>query len=215
MNSSPSNNGDNSKFVIETGDKLAVIGKTNSGKSTFVRNLIKYREITFREPITRIIYVYKFPQPWFDELIDEVEFVTELPTIVPSHGQTLLIVDDACEAAFEEISHFFLRSARHTRTTIVFIYQCVFSNSDAFRRIINNTDIFIFTYMPKGVHHLGIMFRQFFGSKQQVLEALNLYNESMLVKYGSLIYDVRQGSPFQFRRNIFCEDGKIEEAFKI
>jgi energy-coupling factor transporter ATP-binding protein EcfA2 len=209
-------NSSNDKFVIETGEKISILGKTNSGKSTFVRNLIKYRDVTFREAVTRIIYVYKFPLDWFEEFSDEVEFVTDIPTNISPRGHNLLIVDDACENAFEDISSWFLRSARHTKTSIVFIYQSVFNSaSEAYKRIINNTDVFVFSYLPKGKYQLGILFRQFFDTKQQVKEALKLYNESMLVKYSYLIFDVRQGTKFQFRRNIFFEHNEVEEAFQI
>jgi ABC-type dipeptide/oligopeptide/nickel transport system ATPase component len=204
------------KFQIDPGEKIVVLGKTGSGKSTFVRNLIKYRDITFRKPVTKIVYVYKFVQDWFEELRDIVDFVQDIPTSLTPGEHTLLIVDDACEKSFEEISQWFLRSARHNKTTIVFIYQSVFNtSSDSFKRIINNTDIFVFSFQPKGIFQLSILFRQFFGNKEQVKDALNLYRECMQTKYSYLIFDVRQGVNFPFRRNIFCEYGQVEEAFKI
>jgi energy-coupling factor transporter ATP-binding protein EcfA2 len=207
---------DADKFIIETGEKIAVLGKTCSGKSTFVRNLIKYRDITFREPVTKIIYVYQYPQEWFEELRDEVDFVTEIPDHIPASGHTILVLDDAIEKDFEEVSKWFLRTARHSKTSLIFIYQCIFnSTNDAFKRIINNTDIFIFCYMPKGKYHLSILFRQFFGNKQQVQDALELYTESMKIKYNYLLFDVRQSVKFQFRQNIFCEHGPFEEIVKI
>jgi predicted phosphoribosyltransferase len=207
---------DGDKFIIETGEKVVVIGKTASGKSSFVRDLIKYRDITFRETVTKIVYVYQYAQPWFEELSDEVEFVTSIPEKITPIGHILLIIDDALEKDFEEISHWFLRSARHSKTSMVFIYQSIFnSNSDSFKRIVNNTDVFVFLYMPKGFYQLGILFRQFFGSKQEVHDALNLYKESMRIKYNYLIFDARQSVKYQFRLNIFCKHGNFEEAVKI
>jgi energy-coupling factor transporter ATP-binding protein EcfA2 len=204
------------QFIIETGEKLIIFGKTGGGKSTFVRNLINHRDIIFREKVTKIIYAYQYAQPWFEELANEVEFTTIIPDHIDPIGHNVLVVDDAREQDFEAISQWFLRGARHSKTTIIFIYQSVFnSNSDSFKRIVNNTDIFIFHYFPKGIHQLSILFRQFLASKDEVREALNLYKEAMQTKYNYLIFDVRQSVKYQFRLNIFCEHGDFQEAVKI
>jgi GTPase SAR1 family protein len=202
------------KFTIDTGEKLAVLGKTNSGKSTFLRNLIECRDFIFREKVTRIIYIYKYPHEWFNDLSGQVEFrLDNIPEDIVPNGHNLLIIDDAREEAFEEISNWFLRSARHTKTTVVLAYQTIFnSSSDAFRRIINNTDVFIFTYQPKGRYQLGILFRQFFASKEEVKNALRIYNDAMQVKYSYLVFDTRQAAKYRFRTNVFYENGCLETA---
>jgi ABC-type dipeptide/oligopeptide/nickel transport system ATPase component len=205
---------DDAKFTIDTGEKLAVLGKSNSGKSTFLRNLIECRDFTFREPVTRIIYVYKFAHEWFNELSDVVEFKQDnIPDDIAPNGHNLLIIDDACEGSFEEISNWFLRSARHTRTTIVFVYQTIFNAaSEAYKRIVNNTDVFVFTYQPKGRYQLSILFRQFFATKEEVKNALRIYNDAMQVKYSYLVFDTRQAAKYRFRTNIFYENGCLETA---
>jgi GTPase SAR1 family protein len=204
------------KFKINTGEKIVVLGKSNSGKSTFLRNLIKYRDFIFSEKVTRILYVYKFYHSYFNELSHVVEFVQSIPDDISPAQHNLLLIDDGLEDCFDSISAWFLRNARHSNTTIVLVYQTVFvPNSQAFKSIINNTDIFIFTYMPRAQSQLAILFRQFFGSKQEAANALIIYNEAMCTKYGYLVFDVRQGSCYQFRQNIFFENGGTEDAFQI
>jgi hypothetical protein len=203
------------KFKIETGEKVSILGKTGSGKSSFIRNLIKYRDFIFTEKVTRIVYVYKFYHDYFNELSDIIEFVGEIPTDIRPEGHNLLLIDDALEEKFDEIASWFLRSARHSKTTVVFVYQSVFvPNSQGFKSIVNNTDIFVFTYLPKSRYQLGILFRQFFGTKQEASNALIIYNEAMRTKYGYLIFDVRQSTRYQFRCNIFFENGNPETAIK-
>jgi hypothetical protein len=202
------------KFTIDTGEKVAILGKTNSGKSTFLRNLIECRDFIFREPVTRMVYVYKFQQDWFNDLSDLVEFrMDSIPDDILPNGHNLLIIDDAGESSFEEISNWFLRSARHTKTTIVFVYQTIFNSaSEAYKRIVNNTDVFVFTYQPKGRYQLSILFRQFFATKEEVKNALRIYNDAMQVKYSYLVFDTRQAAKYRFRTNIFYENGCLETA---
>jgi hypothetical protein len=203
-------------LLLTQAKKICVLGKTCSGKSTFLRNLMIYRNFTFKEPPTRIINVYQYVQDWFDDLSDIVEFVQTPPTDIAANEHNFLIFDDSTESMFEDIASWFLRSARHTKTTIVFVYQTIFNSKyDAFKRIVNNTDIFIFTFMPKNRYQLGIFFRQFFASKEKTREALELYNEAMRLKYGYLLFDARQGMPHQFRTNIFCENDSLETAYTL
>ena len=100
------------KFEIDVGDKLTVLGKTNSGKSTFLRRLIENRNFVFKEPVTRIIYIYRFYHDWFRELESIVEFRNKVPNDIKPEGQNLLIFDDALETMFNEISDWYLRSGR-------------------------------------------------------------------------------------------------------
>ena len=87
-----------------------ICGPTMSGKSEFVFNLIRNKELMIDKPPPRVVYCYGEWQPAFDKLQADcqVEFYPGLADILDQHdffdsnSATLLIIDDLAQGVVDD-----------------------------------------------------------------------------------------------------------------
>ena len=124
-----------------------------SGKTTFIKRLLKSRELLFNPVPQRVIYIYSTMNSMIDNLLEEGlihKAVKTLPNtfeameklVSPFYSQgVFLILDDAVSQLtnsnflpklFEEFSH-------HKNCSIMFVSQSTFLDSSSYRRLSDNS----------------------------------------------------------------------------
>jgi GTPase SAR1 family protein len=189
--------------MIPIGSKLLLIGKSGVGKSQFMERLIKYRNFIFEPSDYRVIFVYKFEQPWFKDYRETIEFSHKLiPPDIDGERPTLLFVDDLVENEFDDMQGWFLRNCRHLKTTITVNYQSLFNNSSAWRCISQNVDFLFLFYTARSAYQVSLLARQIFGSSEQAKQVVELYHKCVAQPFGYLLFDLRPSVEYRLRSNI-------------
>ena len=120
---------------LKTPCTILLIGKTSSGKSELILNIIDKRDQIFDRKVEQIYYVYKSYQDKFDEFLKyhpEVNFLpthTDLPDLNGKH--TLIVFDDKMLVSEEcnYITDIFIRLSHHSNITSLVTLQSVFAKN--------------------------------------------------------------------------------------
>jgi hypothetical protein len=205
------------QFQIPTGSKLVLVGKSNVGKTFFMKKMIDFRSTLFEGGSrVRVIFVYKFLQPWFDEYRKYVEFYEkDIPEDINAEIPSLLFIDDLAENEFEKINSWFLRNCRHIKATIIVNYQSLFVNNSWWRSITQNLDFLVLFYTIRSSYQVSLFARQVFGSKEKAKNILDLYQNCINEPFGYLLFDLRPGITYRLRSQIIPDGKNCERAFSF
>ena len=211
--------------LIPPGSKICLVGKTNSGKSTLLKEMLEQSDDIFTEIPSTIYFVYHHRQDFFQPLrqalatkgIRIVFIHRNVPEAIenPERKHLVLAVDDFNEQRdIPTVANYFLRAARHNKITIIINFQTLFVNNDHFRAIMSNADFIALFYMTKIASQLKCFAYQLFGDKKVSDRFINLYHILTNEPNGSLILDLRQSVTHRIR-NTFSLCTKRVEFYKI
>lgn len=137
---------------------MRVVGATMSGKTVFVRRLLKHREEVFQDPDTvrNVLVLYKKWQPLYETMKDEdpcITFVKGFPEEplkkwLPEGG--IVVMDDMMDEVVnnDRASHLFTRGAHHDKMTPISIEQNLFPQGRGGRTQRLNTQYLILFKNP-------------------------------------------------------------------
>jgi ABC-type dipeptide/oligopeptide/nickel transport system ATPase component len=136
------------KFKFNAPCTVMISGGTGSGKSTLIKSILKNVNEMFTESVSRIFYVYNEPLSFFSDFEKEVEFINNIDNLDVDDlsldkRHKLLILDDQLEyftnnKTGSEISRLFTVKSHHTNTSVMFLSQTLFFNSQHFRLMNKN-----------------------------------------------------------------------------
>lgn len=117
-------------FTFYTPSTIIISGPSSSGKTTFLKKLIKNRVTMFKDSFTRIVYCYGAWQPIFNDMYD-VEFISGIPedieNINSEHPEShlLLILDDLMDVVVKHdgVQTLFSRGSHHNNVTLIYVNQ--------------------------------------------------------------------------------------------
>ncbi len=185
-----------------------VAGPTGCGKSTFVKKLIKYKDIMMDPTPSRIVWHYGEYQHMFDELQSLVEFKEGLPDIEHFEGSepTLLVLDDLMQETDESVSKLFTKGSHHRNLSILLLVQNVFDKNKHLRTISLNTHYLVFFKNPRDASqftHLAKQMRP--GHVHHMQEA---FTDATTRPYGYLFIDFTQETTedVRLRTDIFPDE---------
>ena len=153
---------------IKNGLGWVVQGSSGSGKSFFIRDLIHHENDIFKEPHSKIIYVYFLDQPHFEELRKKgVLFFNGWEERLTDHeflADSMLILDDTAD----QISPLFLRDlylkySHHCRCTVISLCHHFFTKTIPYlREILLNTQVTVLLSSPRSIDSVSYWARQVF-----------------------------------------------------
>ena len=179
-------------------NKYAVSG---IGKTTYLLDLIKYRDQMFDKPPQRIIYSYRIDQPKFRQYDDIVEFVKESDYQLDPEQRSLLILDDQSMSPSIDIAEMFCVTSHHKNVSIFFVTHNLFHNDPKYRTAGLNTQYFILFKSPRGEGQVATLARQLHGCNKNRQRALrNAYGDCVMRRaYGHLLIDLSPQCPDSIR----------------
>ena len=182
---------------------MIVCGPTQSGKTTLVKELIRYKNELFDRPPQHIIYCYGSEwQRVFDELKTYgVQFIKGLPkqniaTLFPKHKRPgLLILDDLMNNVkdSDDIVQLFTKGTHHCDVCAIYIAQNPFPGGKHGRTMSINTHYNILFKNPRDCLSTSIIFRQMFPNKSK--RAMKAYEQAVDKQYGYLFLDYHPQTP--------------------
>ena len=167
------------KFVFPNSTRCVLSAPSGGGKTVFMKKVIDNCGSLFVNPPKRIIYTYKYAQPWFQDY-NYVEFTKEVPTDLDGTYHSLIILDDlVCDhRAMQEAVSLFVRGSHHLNCSVFFLTQNLFASSPHFRTISLNATHFILFKTIRGFHQVELLGRQIFGSNSK--EFLKIYRTQQI-----------------------------------
>jgi hypothetical protein len=185
-------------FTLKAGSSMLVCGPTMAGKSTFVHNLLKNKDI-FDHPPTA---VYWYHGGETDEGLDDKGYIVRqgLPESfrdVPSNS--VVVLDDLMDKAKDHpgVTALFTKLVHHKRLFVINITQNFFNNSKDTRTRRLNTQYIVMFKNPSDVTQIHCIGRQMYPTNPKFLANVNFKATKRPHSY--LMLDLRQETPEQYR----------------
>lgn len=210
---------------FKTSFNCIVSGVTQSGKTTWVKNLLTIRNDIFSTPPDKIFVFYKMMQDIYTEmkengLIDELIDVNEhFPTLDMIHNMVnpfkekngcLIIFDDIMTEVTEDFEQLFCNVGHHDKTSIIFLTQSLFVQDNSFRLMSQNSHYFVVMKNARNSQQIGILSRQIKPKNSNfVIEA---YNNATKNPYSYLLFDFspETNELLRLRTNLFPHEFPVK-----
>lgn len=118
---------------------ILLIGKTNSGKSEIILDIIPKRNQIFNQRIEKVFYIYQSYQKRFDEFLTihpDVIFLSKSTDLPETNGEQVLLVFDDKMLDFQSnaeeckyITDVFIRLSHHNNITCLVTLQSMFAKN--------------------------------------------------------------------------------------
>lgn len=181
-------------------------GASQSGKTTFVLNLLRNVETLFEEPrcVNNIIYFYNQWQPSFEMFQKEnivCDWVSKLPrcediterTLLSRETGSIIIIDDFAQQLTKDTIDIFSKISHHTNAVIILLTQNLFSKNPVFREISLNSTYIVLFKNPRDASQISCFAKQFSPGKSQYI--IDAFREATRQPYSYLLFDHHQATP--------------------
>lgn len=201
-------------FKLTHPSTVLIAGPTGSGKTYFLRELLKHRNEMFREPRPkRVIWFYGEYQTLFEDMEDYVEF-REGSNFESVEEDSLVILDDLMNelSGEKKLANLFTKYSHHRKLTVIFIVQNVFHQGREMRNVsLNAQYMFLFKNRRdvSQVTHLG---RQLFPNKIKFFN--EVFEDSTKKPYSYLMVDLRPETEEEMRLRTNVLPGQTQYIYK-
>ena len=183
---------------------MMVAGPTQSGKTTFVSNLLHDRHIYYTEEPNKIYYYYNVCQPEDQKLnVNVYSFVSGIPTMetlkemYDTHGaNTTLVVDDQALHVSDDTAEMFSVGCSRYKVNIIFITQNLFGHHKSCRDLSKNSMYVVLMRNPRENRSASTFFHQQPENASDLKEA---YQDACKRPYSYLLCDFHQQTPNTLR----------------
>lgn len=203
---------------LKTSFNCIVNGPSGSGKTTFVRNLVKLKNILFDvEPkkvflyynIMQDIYVQMEREGLIDELIDVGQNFPTYDTLsekvhpYKNDGGCLVIFDDMMTQLTPDFEKIFCNLSHHESASIILLTQNLFYKAKEFRTISINSHYMVLMKNDRSKDQISFLARQVCPANAKYIVAS--YEDATKRPYSYLLLDFRADTPpsIRLRSDIF------------
>ena len=183
---------------------MILAGPSMSGKSTFLKNVLKNKNVMFNVKFKKIIWCYS--ETTARPNISGVTFYKGIPTEFPNfqNEKTLIVLDDLMSDAYNAtISELFTKGSHHRNTSVILVTQNLFHQTAHSRNISLNAKYIILFKNPRDKQQFSFLSRQIYPENPKDL--LRVYNEVMQAPHAYFIIDLTQDCHefLRFKTDIF------------
>ena len=182
------------------GNSLIICGRSNSGKTTWVKKLIEHRDVLFKEKIQKIYWFYSTWQKEYENLKNDVIFKNGIDDDEIQNNNmeanSMLVLDDLVMEMENNhsITALFTKYMHHKSLFLIYVSQNFYHQSrEAHMRHLNSHFI-VFFKNPWDKTQLSILARQMFPGRSS--HEFSIMFEKVTEKpHGYLLIDLRQEMP--------------------
>ena len=195
-----------------------ICGASQSGKSFFLRSMLRNLEYLFSSIPSKIIYSYGVYQKEFPELsetVPNIQFVEGFPNdlydMTDAHDSSMIILDDLMSQCSNDqrVVDLFTRGSHHRGITVLFLTQNLFPPGKLSRTLSLNAHYMLIFRNPRDSLGITTLARQMYPKNVDYL--LESYNDATKRPYGYLLLDLHQLTPadMRLRTNILPNERHI------
>lgn len=206
-------------ITFKTPFNALVSGASGTGKTTWVRNLLKLRNHIFSTPPDHVIWFYAKHQPLYDEmkrdgLIDELininnnfptsDFITEAVAQYKGDGGSVIVFDDILVDITSDFVKMFCNISHHENASMIFLTQNLMYQNKHFRTMSLNCHYIVLMKNERAIQQVSFLSRQL--CPENIPYIIQAYSQATKSKpYSYLVLDLRSDSKPQvrLRSNIF------------
>jgi len=201
-----------------------VSGASNTGKTTFIFNLLQCKDVLFTQIPSRTILFYKKHQDVYDSmikagLVDELVFIKDdmisesdferKVSKFKNKGGSLCIFDDLLEAIDETNSKIFTKISHHEKCNVIFLTQNLFVDNKHYRTMSKNVTYMVLMKNPRNMSQIKSLSSQMCSEKSLLVKA---YKEATRTAYSYLFIDFHPRTPehIRLRSHILPNQGPMK-----
>ena len=187
-----------------------IAGATQSGKTTFVRNLLRFAKHKLRDPrcMQNVIYFYKddavmnlmqgdnLVHTWINEKPTTESFVSAVKDYVKVGG-SIVIIDDFGESIDKDINDIFKVYCHHCNATVFFMVQNLHENNS--RGVSLNATYIVVFKNPRDGMQISHLARQLAISCSNFKWLVAAYLDATREPHSYLLIDNHQETPDHLR----------------
>ena len=207
-------NGQCQNMTFKTPFTMIVSGATMSGKTSWVKTLLKHKESMISPVPTQILFCYKYWQPSYTDMlqtIPDITFHQGMPNKEDQSGffdpkrPSLIVFDDLMRTVMNDdnAADLFTEGAHHQNTSIIFIIQNLFFQGKQSRTISVNAHYIVLLKNPRDRSQVEALGRQIYPRKWATFS--QTYEKATLQPHGYLVIDLYPTTheSCRLRTNIF------------
>lgn len=206
---------------LKTPFTYVIAGVSQSGKSTHVFNLLKYKEVLFDVVPTNVIYFYNKWQPSFTDF-QRQNIVTEWCNKLPNNDDidektiafrekngSIVIIDDYMTQIDQNIQDLFTIQCHANNVNVLLLTQNLFPNNQFFRTISLNTTYLVIFKNPRDSSQISHYASQF--SPRNSKYIVDVYHDVTRGAYSYLFFDHHQSTDaaIRIRSHILPHEGHM------
>ena len=168
-----------------------VAGPTGSGKSVFIRRLVRQKNERISPPPERIVWCYSEWQPLYESMLGSVvEFHQGLPEKLDPKVRNLVVLDDLMNETDASVTEMFTKGSHHRNISVIYIVQNLFHRGKEHRTISLNAHYMVLFKNPRDASQINSLARQIFPLDSKYLQ--ETYGDATSRPYGYLFVDLKQ-----------------------
>ena len=208
---------------------MMLVGPTSSGKTTWLKNLVKYKDSLFASPPKSMLLFYKEHQKVYDEMekfMNEgkkggnlpvfkkyknppksIEDLKEIFSTFSKKTPKIVVFDDYLDEIGPPLKHLFTVLTHHYNCFTILLSQTLFEKKNELRTLSINTQYMVLFNNPRDRMSISQLAKQVFPGKVQLLN--EAYRKATKEReYGYLLLDFhqRQDDRVRLRSNIFPQE---------
>lgn len=171
---------------------MLLAGPTRVGKSWFLRDLLKERNLMFNPPPDKVIWFYGIYQKMYDEM-PEITFVEGFPSNFREYLGTnsLIILDDLMIECTndERLTFLYTRGSHHLNISVIFITQNLFHKGKEMRGVSLNSQYLILFKNRRDMSQIIYLGRQLYPNKSKFFQ--EVFEDATKKPFSYLLVDLR------------------------
>ena len=208
---------------------MMLVGPTSSGKTTWLKNLVKYKDSLFATAPKSMLLFYKEHQKVYDEmekLMNEgknggnlpvfkkyknppksIEDLKEIFSTFSKKTPKIVVFDDYLDEIGPPLKHLFTVLTHHYNCFTILLSQTLFEKKNDLRTLSINTQYMVLFNNPRDRMSISQLAKQVFPGKVELLN--EAYRKATKEReYGYLLLDFhqRQDDRVRLRSNIFPQE---------
>lgn len=204
---------------FKSNSSILIVAPTNSGKSTLVTDILKYKQQLFDDPPLRIMFCYRYTQSIFEDLTathaPQIDFHFGLPSEDEidafSHPDEhrLIVLDDLATDIINSsvIENLITGACHHKRLTTVITLQNLFPRGKIARTIFLNSTYIILFENFRDKRQIKLFGERLYPQKSDIF--LSIFSDAIRRKWGYLLIDLASSTHdnLRLRTDILPIDG--------
>lgn len=186
---------------------MCIAGPSQSGKTTFLKQLLSQRAHLFKLPFERVIWCYGIYQHQLHNDLRQqgYQLHSGIPSIEDLKPYDLIVLDDLLNESdsSKDLTKMFTQTAHHLPCFVIFVAQNLFPKGKDARTRSLNTHYYVIFKNPRDKSQIEVLARQMSPSKSKAL--ISIFEDATQQPYGYLFIDFTQecDERYRFRTNIF------------
>ena len=206
-------------FRLHCDRTLCAAGPSQSGKTSFVLNLLDRRKDIFKCATNRVIWCYGIYQAKLNSLLQSKDFILHSNIIDVNDIQPfdIVVLDDLIHESknSQDVTAMFTRAAHHKPCFIIFIMQNLFPPGKEARTRSLNTHYYVILKNPRDKSQIEFLARQILPRQPKTL--VQIFESATEKPHSYLFLDLTQECPeqYRFRSNLFEKAITIYQPYKL